>query len=354
MAVSRIAIDFGPSAARAAWVEGESSVLLETLTGHRFIPSVVGLDRTGALHVGDSARRQLLLWPERSAGNLRRHLGTSQRLELDRKRFAPTELCAVVLSQLKELAEERLGHPVQAATIAVPCHFAPEQHQAMIDAARLAGFRVTQTVLEPLAIARAYGLQASQLPDDKAVLTCDIGAFHIEVSLLGQSGGRWTVLSTAQCNTGSDLIDERLADHLGRAFQREHGLSVWPHRKTLARLRLAAEWAKCRLSESEHVTVKLPGLITFADAPVDLVADLTTEQLALLVEDDLRKALEVIEIALRAARLRPPQLHAVLLSGGGARLPLWADLVAAHAVLRPMPQGAPEEVIARGAALLSS
>ena len=353
MAVSRIGIDFGPSAARAAWVEGDRSVLLETLTGHRLVPSVVGLDREGALHVGDSARRQLLLWPERSVGNLRRHLGTSQRLELDRKRFSPTELCAVVLSQIKDLAEERLGNPLQAATIAVPCHFAPEQHQSMIDAARLAGFRVVQTVLEPLAIAKAYGIQASELPDDKAVLICDIGAFHIEVTLLGQQGGRFTVLSTAQCNIGSDLIDERLADHLGRAFQREHGLAVWPHRKTLARLRLAAEWAKWRLSESDLVTVRLPGLIAMADAPVDLIAELTREQLSLLVEDELRKALDVIEIALRSARFKASQLHAVLLSGGGARLPLWADLVAAHAVMRPLPHSAPEEMIARGAALLS-
>lgn len=354
MAVSRIGIDFGPSAARAAWIEGTESVLLETLTGHRFIPTVVGLDKSGALHVGDSARRQLLLWPERSAGNLRRHLGTSLRLELDRKRFSATELCAVVLSQIKDLAEERLGNPLQAATIAVPCHFAPEQHQAMIDAARLAGFRIAQTVLEPLAVARAYGLKASELPEGKAVLVCDIGGLHIEVTLLGADGGRWTVLSTAQCAVGSDLIDEKVAEHLGRAFQTEHGLSVWPHRKTLARLKLAAEWAKCRLSESELVTVRLPALLTLADTPVDLVADLTREQLSLLVEDDLRRALDVIEIALRAARLRNTQLHAVLLSGGAARLPMWADLVASHAVMRPVPQLAPEEMIARGAALLSS
>ncbi len=354
MAVSRIGIDFGPSAARAAWIDGTESVLLETLTGHRFIPTVVGLDRSGALHVGDSARRQLLLWPERSAGNLRRHLGTSQRLELDRKRFSATELCAVVLSQLKDLAEERLGGPVQAATIAVPCHFAPEQHQSMIDSARLAGFRVAQTVLEPLAIARAYGLKPSELPDGKAVLVCDIGGLSGEVTLLGAESGRWTVLSTAQCTVGSDLIDERVADHLGRAFQREHGLSVWPHRKTLARLRLAAEWAKCRLSESDVVTVRLPGLLTLADSPVDLVAELTAEQLALLVEDELRRSLDVIEIALRSARLRTTQLHAVLLSGGGARLPLWGDLVASHAVMRPLSQPAPEEMIARGAALLSA
>lgn len=354
MAVSRIGIDFGPSAARAAWTEGTESVLLETLTGHRFVPTVVGLDKSGALHVGDSARRQLLLWPERSAGNLRRYVGTTQRLELDRKRFSATELCAVVLSQLKDLAEERLGNPLHAATIAVPCHFAPEQHQAMIDAARLAGFRVAQTVLEPLAIARAQGLSASELPDGKAVMVCDIGALHVEVTLLGAEAGRFTVLSTAQCAVGSELIDEKVADHLGRAFQRQNGLSVWPHRKTLARLRLAAEWAKCQLSDSELVTVRLPSLLTLADTAVDLVADLSREQLALLVEDELRRALDVIEIALRAARLRTTQLHAVLLSGGGARLPLWADLVASHAVMRPLPSSAPEELIARGAALLSS
>jgi molecular chaperone DnaK (HSP70) len=85
-----------------------------------------------------------------------------------------------------------------------------------------------------------------------------------------------------------------------------------------------------------------------------LVAELTSEQLALLVEDELRKSLEVIEIALRSARIKSSQLHAVLLSGGGARLPLLADLVASCAVLRPVTMAAPEEMIARGAALLST
>ena len=94
------------------------------------------------------------------------------------------------------------------------------------------------------------------------------------------------------------------------------------------------------------------GLLTLADTAVDLVADLSREQLALLVEDELRRALDVIEIALRAARLRTTQLHAVLLSGGGARLPLWADLVASRAVMRPLPVGTRGADRSRGGAAI--
>jgi len=80
MAVSTIGVDLGLTYARAAWVQDGKPVILETLSGQRALPAVVGIDRNGALHVGESARNQHLLWPERTAGRLRRLLGTSQRV----------------------------------------------------------------------------------------------------------------------------------------------------------------------------------------------------------------------------------------------------------------------------------
>ena len=87
---------------------GDRECAFETLTGHRFVPTVVGLDKSGALHVGDSARRQLCL-AGTLGGNLRRYVGTTQRLELDRKRFSATELCAVVLKPAQRLGRGTAG-----------------------------------------------------------------------------------------------------------------------------------------------------------------------------------------------------------------------------------------------------
>ena len=145
-----------------------------------------------------------------------------------------------------------------------------------------------------------------------------------------------------------------MAAHLGHLFERESGLSPLTSRKAQARLRLVAEWAKCELSRSESTTVRLPGLMTSVHGPVDLQSELSREQLELLIEDDLKKGLDPIEIALRDARLAVSQLHAVLLSGGGALLPLLGRLVSELLVMRPARGVSPEQAIACGAALLAT
>lgn len=356
MAVGSIGVDLGLTVARAAWVEGEQPVLLETLLGHRAVPAVVGIDKSGALHVGESARNQLLMWPDKAATRLRRLLGTTQRVQLEDKSFSAYELCAVVLNQVKELAEQRLGQPVRGLTLAVPCSFTSGQRQQAADAAALAGFRTVRTVLEPVAVATAHGLKAAAVPDDRAVLVYDLGARSCEVALLGRSGSgeaaTWQVLARQDSPAGSELFDERIADHLSTLFERDHGISPRGTRRTQARLKLAAEWAKCALSKEESTTVRLPALLTVEQTPLDLVAELTREQIELLVEDDVRKGLEAVELALRDARLSPSQLHAVLVSGGGAQLPLVGRLLGEALVLRPLSGIAPEEAIALGAALL--
>lgn len=360
MAISSIGVDLGLTVARAAWLEGDRPVLLETLLGHRSLPAVVGIDKTGALHVGESARNQMLLWPERAQTRLRRLLGTSQRVLLEDKSFSAYELCAVILSQLKELAEQRLGNPVTGLVLAVPCSFTSAQRQQAADAAALAGFRTVRTVLEPVAVATAHGLKAADVPDGRAVLVFDLGGRGGEVTLLGRSGAgqgtsdeaSWQVLATATTPVGSELFDDRIAEHLCTLFERDHGISPRGSRRTQARLKLAAEWAKCTLSREESTTVRLPGLLTIDQTPLDLTADLTREQIELLCEDDVRRALEAAELALRDARLSPSQLHAVLLSGGGAQLPLVGRLLGEVLVQRPLTGVAPEQAIALGAALL--
>jgi molecular chaperone DnaK len=357
MSVSTIGVDLGLTYARAAWLEGGVPVLLETLSGQRALPAVVGIDRHGALHVGESARNQHLLWPERTASRLRRLLGTTQRVFLDDKSFSPHELCAVVLAQLKENAEQRLGYPISGIVLALPAQFTQVQRHAAADAAALAGFRSVKVVLEPLAIAAAYGLSPQKLTPEQPILIYDVGGRASEVAILASDGAgeaaAWTLRATAGNATGGELCDQRLAAHLGLLFERESGLSPQNSRKAQARLRLLSEWAKRELSTHESTTVKLPNLMTSVHGPVDLIADVSREQLELLIEDDLKKGLDAIEIALRDARLSASQLHAVLLSGGGALLPLLGRLVSELLVARPLRGVAPEEAIACGAALLA-
>lgn len=348
-----IGVDLGLTTARAAWVDAEGkTVLLETLTGRRAIPAAVGIDPRGQLHVGESARNQHILDPDQAMVRLRRFLGTTQRVMLAEKSFSAHELFAVVLSQVKEYCEQRLGRAVNGLALAVPCDFTATQSQAAIAAARLAGFRTVQLVLEPVAIAAAYGLRPAELTTEQPILTCDFGARSCEAAVLirDERGLGFAVRASAGNAVGSEECDQRIVGHLAHLYEREFGLSPHGSRKAMARLRLAAEWTKRTLSKEEATTVRLPGLLTVGHAPLDLLAELSREQLELLVEDDLRRSLQAVEIVLREARIQPSQLHAVLLSGGGALMPLFARLVEELVVLRPREGICPEEAIARGAA----
>jgi molecular chaperone DnaK len=345
------------TSARAAWVDATGkSILIETLTGKRAIPAAVGLTSGGQLHVGESARNQSLLEPDHATLRLRRLLDTGQRVMLADKSFSPQELVAVVLSQVKELAEQSLGQTVTGLCLAVPCDFTGSQSQAAIAAARLAGFRGVQLVLEPVAVAAAYGLSPAALSPEQPILVCDLGGRSCEAAVLVRDAraASFAVRASAGNNVGSEEYDQRIIAHLAHLAEREFGVSPQSSRKAMARLRLCAEWVKRTLSEQESTTVRLPGLVSAGHMPLDLVAEVSREQLELLIEDDVRRSLQAVEIALREARVAPTQLHAVLLSGGGAEMPLFCRIIEELVVLRPSGAARPEEAIARGAALLGA
>src|SRR5262245_10563111 len=205
-----IGVDLGLTNARAAWVDAEGkTVLLETPTGRRAVPAAVGLESSGQLHVGESARNQHILDPDQATMRLRRLLGTGQRVMLADKSFSPQELVAVVLSQIKEFCEQRRGGTVTGLALAVPCDFTASQSQAAIAAARLAGFRTVHLVLEPVAVAAAYGLFAQALTPEQPILVCDLGARSCEAAVLRRDERvtRFAVVASAGNTVGSEECD---------------------------------------------------------------------------------------------------------------------------------------------------
>lgn len=366
-----IGIDLGLTMIRSAWAEGGQATLIESLTGKRALPAAVGIER-GELHVGESARNQHLLYPERAATRIRRLLGTSQRIFLEDKSFSAPELIAVLLNQVREDAEERLGKRVTELALAIPTHFAPEQRRAAESAAALAGFHSIKLLLEPLCIAAAYGVTATAATPEASdgpaprILVCDLGAKHCDAAILGRreadtpgseraaSKAELSILSSGSVGFGCEDGDPRIVSHLLHLYEREYGLSPRGNRKAQARLRMVAEWARCELSRKESISIRVPGLMTIGNSQLDLLGELSREQLDLLIEDDLRKCLEAVELALREARLQPSEVSTVLLSGGGARSPCFQRLLSELLATRPLDTIPPEEAIARGAALLGS
>jgi molecular chaperone DnaK len=385
----RIGVDFGLTHLRAAYIDSGQPILIESLTGRRALPAVVGIDKSGRLHVGESAKNQLLLEPDRAVARLRRLLGTGQRVLLGGASFSPQELAAVLLAQLREIAETRCGQPVTGITLAVPCEFTPEQRAAARDAAVLAGFRQIRLVREPEAIVAAYGIAPADVQLGEQILVCDLGARACEAAVVEREGERpppidihrvdlidytqaaesplavatppkpaaLKIKSSSAIPIGSEVCDAHIVSHLSHLYEREFGVSPQGSRKALARLRMAAEWVKHTLSERETTTVRLPEILHIGDASLDLEAELSREQLELLVEDELRRSLECVEIVLRKTAHAESRVTAVLLSGGGAEMPLFRRLLSTllPQEIRPLPAErglSPQTVIACGAALL--
>jgi L1 cell adhesion molecule like protein len=89
------------------------------------------------------------------------------------KNFFPEEISSMVLTKMKETAENRLTQTVTSAVITVPVYFNDSQRQATMDAGKIAGLNVLHIINEPTAAALAYGLdkKVHKLVTDLAVET---------------------------------------------------------------------------------------------------------------------------------------------------------------------------------------
>ena len=134
-----VGIDLGTTNSEIAIYQDGRPLVLADERGRVVLPSVVGLSETGELLVGEEARNQFMLYPERTVRSIKRRMGTDARVRLGERDYAPQEVSAMILSRLKEIAQLRLGGPVRRAVITVPAYFSDAQRQATREAGEIAG-----------------------------------------------------------------------------------------------------------------------------------------------------------------------------------------------------------------------
>ena len=102
----------------------------------------------------------------------------------------------MVLTRMKDIAEEYVGKPIKRAVITVPAYFTEAQRLATKNAGRIAGLDVMRIINEPTAAALAYGLDKGGKMQN--VLVFDLGGGTFDVSLLTLNNGVFEVRSSAQ------------------------------------------------------------------------------------------------------------------------------------------------------------
>ena len=346
-----IGIDLGTTNSCVAVMEGGEAVVIPSADGGRTTPSVVAFAANGERLVGQNAKRQAAVSPERTVTSIKREMGTDFRVRIDGKAYTPPEISAMILSKLKHDAEDYLGEPVTDAVITVPAYFTDAQRQATKDAGQIAGLNVLRLVNEPTAAALAYGLDREA---PQRIMVYDLGGGTFDVSILSLSGGVFEVLATAGDNRlGGDDFDAALTEYILDEFRKAERIDLRRDAAAMQRVREAAEKAKIELSGLVQTTVELPFICVQHGEPKNLSVPITRAVFDRLTAHLIERTRKPVEQALRDAGCWVGEIDRVLLVGGSTRIPAVQRFIADFMGKEPSRGINPDECVALGAALQS-
>jgi molecular chaperone DnaK len=341
-----VGIDLGTTNSGVATVRDGAPQILPNGEEH-IIPSVVGYSSAGQWLVGTPARNQYVFDPDNTVRSIKREMGTDKQVQLGGRQFAPPEISAFVLRELKTIAERNLGEEITDAVITVPAYFSDAARQATHDAGQIAGFNVRRIINEPTAAALAYGLN---MAEDQTVLVYDLGGGTFDVSLVELMGGVVEVrASHGNTRLGGDDFDQRLAELMAARFEEEHGVDLRQDHRAWARLNRAAEMAKIELSSHPFTWIKEEYIAEKSGVPLHLEVEISRHEFVEAIGDLLQQTMDSVDHVMRDAQVTAEELSHVLLVGGSTRIPAVWELVGGYLNTEPDMSINPEEAVALGA-----
>jgi molecular chaperone DnaK len=368
-----IGIDLGTTNSCVAVMDGSTPKVIENAEGARTTPSMVAFTKDGERLVGQPAKRQAVTNPEGTLFAVKRLIGRRYNdpmvekdkglvpfkivnadngdawVEVESKKYSPSEVSAMILTKMKETAESYLGENVTQAVITVPAYFNDSQRQATKDAGKIAGLEVLRIINEPTAAALAYGLDKK---NTGTIAVYDLGGGTFDISVLEIGDGVFEVKSTnGDTFLGGEDFDMRLVDYLAAEFKKDQGIDLRSDKLALQRLKEAAEKAKIELSSSTQTEINLPFITADASGPKHLTLKLTRSKLESLVDDLIQKTVEPCRQALKDAGVSAAQIDEVVLVGGMSRMPKVQEVVKQLFGKEPHKGVNPDEVVAMGAAI---
>lgn len=344
-----IGIDLGTTNSCVAVYEGGERVIIPNAQGGRTTPSVVAFTKDGERLIGETAKRQAAVNPDRTISSIKRDMGTERRISIDGKQYSPQEISAMILRQLKSDAEAYLGEPVTEAVITVPAYFTDAQRQATKDAGTIAGLHVQRIINEPTSAALAYGIDKEQA---QKILVYDLGGGTFDVSVLDINDGVIEVLATAGNNRlGGDDFDKCICEYILSEFKKAEGIDLSRDSAAMQRVREAAEKAKKELSSALSADIMLPYIAVKRGEPKHLQMTLTRAKFNELTNHLVQATLDPVYQAVADSGLNLPDISKVLMVGGSSRIPAVNEAVQKLTGRQPFKGINPDECVAMGACL---
>lgn len=348
-----IGIDLGTTfSCAAAIVDGEPKVLIDPRTGSHLIPSYVAFTDKNTRLVGQPAKDQAHVNAKNTIFNAKRFIGrpfndeklqdemkllpfrvigigTQQGPQVETinqdgviKRFSAIEISAMILSQLKQNAEQQVG-PVSDAVITVPANFNNRQREATKAAGRIAGLNVLRILNEPTAAAMAYSLDRSEnQKEERTVCVYDLGGGTFDVTILTfKPTGAIRIRSTAgDSHLGGEDIDYLLITYtINSIKQTDSFKNLVLTGEIKYRIRLAAIKAKHKLSSATEATVRIENLYEGESFELNI----TLDEFETMIEATIQTTMATVQEAIdRAESLEngANDIKEVVLVGGSSRM----------------------------------
>lgn len=368
-----VGIDLGTTNSCIAVIEGGESVVIPNEEGSRITASAVAFTEDESKVGGAIAKRQALVNPLNTITGVKRLIGRKYDspeiekshtlvpykivshdsgdawVEVNEHRYSPQEISSIILTKMKQIAEEYLGFEVEEAVITVPAHFNDIQRQATKDAGKIAGLNVKRIINEPTAAALAYGYDKK---DNKKIAVFDLGGGTFDITILEISNGVFDVKSTSgDTFLGGDDFDQRLIQYVVDQFRNNHDIDLREDKMALQRIREASEKAKHELSSLSETTINLPFIAVDSSGPKHLNIKISRGKLEELVSDLIDRLEGPCEQALGDSGVSPEDIDEVILVGGMTRMPKVQEKVKNIFKKEPQTRINPEEVVAIGAAV---
>jgi molecular chaperone DnaK len=368
-----IGIDLGTTNSCVAVMEAGESKVITNSEGSRTTPSVVAFTDSNERIVGQVAKRQAITNPERTIYAVKRLIGrkfedpevqkdikvcsykitrasnSDAQVTVGDKNYSPAEISAMILTKMKQTAEDYLGEPVTDAVVTVPAYFNDSQRQATKDAGRVAGLNVLRIINEPTAASLAYGLDKKK---DEKVAVFDLGGGTFDISILELGDGVFEVKSTnGDTHLGGEDFDQNVIEYLADEFKKDQGIDLRGDKMALQRLKEAAEKAKMELSTSMETDINLPFITADSAGPKHLNIKLTRAKLEALVDNLIQKLEGPCRMAIKDAGMSSSDINEVILVGGMTRMPKVQQKVKEIFGREPHRGVNPDEVVAMGAAI---